>query len=187
VTRGKGLFSTVALAVTGALVGLLVVGCGIQPTGVIYGQGAPQGAVSSMMVYLLDHNTLRAVARPLPPTPTASPNSGKIIPYIPPDVQALNTLLRGPTATEASAGLTSDIPPDAAGDVKPGTGGVIVVFIKTGEEVSLTQHAVDQIACTVITAQLIDSATDNLKAFRVTVFDSGNRSRTPQGCPSATP
>jgi hypothetical protein len=188
VTRRNGLLSTAALAVTGAIVGLLVVGCGIRPTGVIHGQGAPQGAVSSMVLYLLDHNTLRAVARPLPPTPTIRPSDGGKIPFVPADTQALDALLQGPTASEAAGGLTSDIPPDAVGGVKHNgeDGGVIPVFVETGEGVSLTQHAVDQIACTVITAQITDggSSTENL---RVAVSDSGETSRPPQKCPLATP
>jgi hypothetical protein len=194
VTRRKGLLSTVALAVTGALVGLLVVGCGIRPTGVIHGQSAPQGAVSSMVVYLLDHNTLRAVARPLPPPPSLNPTNKAIPPYVPADTQALNTLLQGPTATEAAAGLTSDIPPNSFGKVihadgsgNHGEDNVIVVIIETGDEASLTSNAVDQIVCTVITAQLIDGITDSQKALRVAVYDSGNRSRPPQSCPQNTP
>jgi hypothetical protein len=192
VTRRKGLLSTAALAVTGAIVGLFVVGCGIRPTGVIHGQGAPQGAVSSMVVYLLDHNTLRAVARPLPTSPSINATN-KVSPA-PADTQALNTLLQGPTATEAAAGLTSDIPPNSFGYIIHGDDGgnrgpdnVILVSVKTGDEVSLTHNAVDQIVCTVITAQLIDGITDNDKALRVAVSDSGNRARPPQGCPQNTP
>jgi hypothetical protein len=187
VTRRKGLVSTVALMLAGAVVGLLVVGCGIRPTAVIYGQEAPRGAVSSMVVYLIDHNALRAVARPLPPTSTVDAPSGKIGSFVPADTQALDALLQGPNATEAAGGLTSDIPPDTAGGIiHSDDGGVIVVFIKIGDGGSLTQHAVDQISCTVITAQLTDG-TISTSGLRVTVQDNGKRSRTPQKCPLDTP
>src|SRR3954453_8011184 len=114
----------------GAVVGLLVVGCGIRPTKVIYGQEAPRGAVSSMVVYLIDHNALRAVARPLPATSTVDGPSGKIIPFVPADAQALDALLQGPNATETAGGLTSDIPPNTIGGIIPGdNGAVILVYV----------------------------------------------------------
>jgi hypothetical protein len=187
VTRRNGLVNTVALMLTGALVGLLVVGCGIRPTGVIYGQGAPTGAVSSMLLYLVDHNTLRPVARPLPVTPTINATN-KIAPFVPADMQALTALLQGPSAAEAAAGLTSEIPANAVGGVKhTDDPHLILVYVETDAGTSLSQRAVDQIACTVIAAQLIDGITDNEKSLRVQVQDSGDRSWTPQRCPQNTP
>ncbi|MFC0544112.1 hypothetical protein [Kutzneria chonburiensis] len=186
-TRRNGLLSTVSLILTGAIVGLVVVGCGIRPTAVIYGQSAPRGAVTSMILYLLDHGKLHAVARPLPAPVTIDGPSGKIMPFVPAESQALDALLKGPSATEVAGGLTSDIPSGAFGSVERGFDGLTIpVFIKTDRGVSLSQHAVDQIACTVITAQLTDGAleTTNLK---VMVYDSGDQQRTPQNCPVSTP
>lgn len=188
-TRGKGLLSTVALILAGAIVGLLVAGCGIRPTAVIHGQEAPKGAVTSMILYLLDHGTLHAVARPLPAPPTIDGPSGKISPWVPAESQALDALLQGPSATEAAGGLTSDIPPGAFGYFeRPGgfDGTTISLTIKTRQGVALSQHAVDQITCTVITAQLTDGSLDTTR-LRVVVHDSGDQSRPPQGCPLQTP
>jgi hypothetical protein len=192
VTRRNGLLSTALLTLTGAVVGLLVVGCGIRPTAVIHGQEAPKGAVTSMVLYLLDHGTLRAVARPLPPTATVPANGMDGKTYIADDTRALNALLQGPTATEASGGLTSDVPPDLVGFI-PHNGddpGNIIVYIKAGNDVSLTQHAVDQIVCTVITAQVsegVTTDTHNLKVTVDTVSDRRNQPRPPQKCPLDTP
>ena len=185
-TRRNGLLSTVLLMLTGAVVGLLVVGCGIRPTGVIYGQGAPQGAVSSMLVYLVDHNAVRAVARPLPPMPTAA-EAGKFPTYVPPDAQALTALLAGPTASEAAGGLTSDIPANVFGEIVHDRNGghTIPVYFKLFDGQRLSQRAVDQIACTVIAAQLIDNGPTETP-FTVLVMDGGPP-RDAQGCPLKTP
>ena len=188
-TGRNGLVSLVALVLTGTVVGLIVVGCGIRPTAVIHGQDAPKGAVSSMIVYLLDHGALRAVARPLPATPTASPDeTNKTMPWVSAGTQALNALLQGPTSSEAAGGLTSDVPANVFGTIVRGSssdGSVIQVYIKT-DGTPLTQHAVDQITCTVITAQLTDG-NSNTSGFQVAVYDGSNQSRTPQGCPLTTP
>ena len=187
-TRKNGLLSLVSLAVTGAVVGLLVVGCGIRPTAVIHGQGAPQGAVASMVLYLIDHGTLRAVTRPLPPTPTVTPDgTNKIIPFVGPEEQALNALVQGPNATESAGGLTSEIPSTAFASIGQANGNIVDVFVKTPDGASLTGNAVDQIACTVITAHAVNGYSDSGPKFQVVVFDSGSRQRTPRGCPLNTP
>ena len=97
-TSRNGLLSTLTLLLVGTLVGVVVAGCGIRPSGVIHGQDAPRGAVNSLIVYLIDHNSLRAVTRPLPATPT-SPGF-----YVSGGQQALDALLQGPTASEAAGG-----------------------------------------------------------------------------------
>lgn len=191
-TRRNGLVSLVSLAVTGAVVGLLVVGCGIRPTAVIRGQDAPQGAITSLVVYLIDHGTLRAVARPLPPTPTTNPDgTNKVIPYVPPEQQALSELVRGPSATEAAAGMTSEVPNNVFATVGQNQGqspgNVVPVFVKTASGESLSKHAVDQIACTVITSLAVNSYSDTKPRYQVAVFDSGGEPRPPQGCPLDTP
>jgi hypothetical protein len=189
VTRKSGLLSLVSLALTGAIVGLLVVGCGIRPTGVIPGQDAPTGAITSMIVYLLDHGTLRAVARPLPQTQTANPDgTNKITPYVGPEQQALNALIQGPTATEAAAGMSSEVPTSVFGVIARTEGNVAEVYVKAPDDGQLTKNAVDQIACTVITAHGVNSYSDNKDVkFQVVVIDSNSRPRPAQGCPLDTP
>jgi hypothetical protein len=184
-TRRNGLFSTLSLLVVGAVVGIMVVSCGIRPSVVIHGQGAPRGTVTSLIVYLLDHNTLRAVNRPLPPTSTAPPKSGTVYysPY-PNAQQALDSLLTGPTAAEAAGGLTSDLPSSdaAAYMLADAEGSVFQVWIKTGDGSALSAHAVDQVVCTVAAAfASIDYQSST--GIQVQVFDEGSPKRAPQRCP----
>ena len=187
-TRRHGLLSTLALIATGAVVGLLVVACGIRPSGVILGQEAPHGAVTSLIVYLLDHNSLRAVSRPLPPPVTAKATDGSDGFYYPPGPgqQALDQLAKGPTATEASGGLTSDIPSNTfLSTPSQYDTHLFRVFVKSNQPQPLSQHAVDQIACTMITA-VTNSGADHDNDYKVQVFD-GVKQWPSQGCPLTTP
>lgn len=187
-TRRHGLLSTLTLIATGAVVGLLVVACGIRPSGVILGQEAPHGAVTSLIVYLLDHNSLRAVSRPLPPPVTAKATDGSDGFYYPPGPgqQALDQLVKGPTATEAAGGLTSDIPSSAfLSTPSQYDSHVFQVFVKSDQPQPLSQHAVDQIACTMITA-VTNTGADHENDYKVQVFD-GVKQWPRQGCPLTTP
>jgi len=187
-TKRNGLLSTLATAVVGAVVATLVVSCGIRPSVVIHGQGAPQGTVTSLIVYLVDHDTLRAVNRPLPPTSTPPPRDTATI-YTPyPNAQdAINALMAGPTASEAAGGLTSELPSNgAAGYVLSGEGGVYQVFIKTGDGTGLSQRAVDQVVCTVSASFISNGRQPGDNAVRVQVLDVSNQKRSAQTCP-ATP
>jgi hypothetical protein len=185
-TRRGALFSTFSLAVAGAMIGLFVVACGIRPSGVITGQEAPHGAISSLIVYLLDHDTLRAVARPLPPSPTRKPADGDSYVYTDPMQQALNALVQGPTASEAAGGLSSDVPTNAfIGVAGPESGHVYQVFVKTDKSQGLTKHAVDQIACTLITS-VTNTGYQHSDDYQVQVFDGG-RPWDKEGCPLPTP
>jgi hypothetical protein len=178
-TRRNGLTSAAALLVVGLLVGAIVAGCGIRPSSVIHGQEAPKGMVASLTIYLIDHNALRPVSRPLPPVDSTSAKLGF---YISTQQQALNALLDGPTATDAAGGLTSDIPAKTAASIPPFDGITFPVFVKSPEG-PLTQHAVDQIACTIITSLAVDGSINN---YQVQVYD-GRQPRPKQGCPAATP
>jgi hypothetical protein len=180
-TRKNGLLSTAALLLVGAIVGAVVAGCGIRPSGVISGQGAPQGAVTSLILYLIDHNALRPVARPLPQSNTAD---GK---YVSPQQQALDALMQGPTTTEAAGGLTSDIPPNTFAFISQASdNNVLQVFVKSDQRAPFTQHAVDQVACTLITSENNTGAYSETTRFQVQVFD-GIQEWQPQGCPVTTP
>jgi len=182
-TKRSGLLSTLALAVAGAVVATLVVSCGIRPSVVIPGQEAPHGTVTSLIVYLLDHNTLRAVNRPLPSPTTNNGATTYFTPY-PGSQDALNALMNGPTATEAAGGLTSDLPRDNAFAYmgSAAEGNVYQVFVKLGDGGTLSSHAVDQVVCTVVAAFTSNGIQDSTN-IRVQVLDSGKLTRPPQGCP----
>ena len=185
-TRRNGLFSTLALAVAGAIVATFVVSCGIRPSVVIPGQEAPHGTVTSLIVYLVDHTTLRAVNRPLPPTstPKSQDTATFFIPY--PNAQsALDALLAGPTTSEAGGGLTSEVPNRSTAFVGNSEGGVYRVFVGTGDGSSLSDRAVDQIICTV-SASFISNGFPSNGSPLVQVFDKRAPQRNPQRCP-ATP
>ncbi|QUQ71069.1 hypothetical protein [Kutzneria sp. CA-103260] len=181
-TRRNGLVSTLALLVAGAIVGTMVVSCGIRPSTVIRGQEAPHGTVTSLIVYLLQHGSLRAVSRPLPPTPSKD-STYYNIPY--PGVQdALNALMAGPTAAETAGGLTSELPSTGAGAyMLSGESNVYQVYIKTPDGGPISQHAVDQVVCTVAAAFTSTGYRSEENTVQVQVLDSKGARRSPQTCP----
>ncbi|GAA3436135.1 GerMN domain-containing protein [Kutzneria kofuensis] len=185
-TRRHGLLSAATLLLVGALVGAVVAGCGIRPSRVIQGWEAPKGAVSSLIVYLLDHGTLRAVTRPLPPSPTLDPKATAGMIIRSPQDDALRALAQGPTATEAAGGLTSDIPSDATLATKYVDDGGNWVFVYTPDGKPLTQHAVDQIVCTFVSSITNNGGGDS-KQIKVRVLDTGKKPWPSQSCPVATP
>jgi hypothetical protein len=180
-TRRHGLLSAATLLLVGALVGAVVAGCGIRPSAVIHGWEAPKGAVTSVIVYMIDHDALRAVSRPLPPTP--APNKSGYI--FNPQEDALRLLAQGPTATEAAGGLTSDIPSDTSMATKYSDGGnYVYAFPRTGQ--SLTQHAVDQIVCTYVSSITNGGGSTEGQPIQVHVVDA-RKDWPAQKCPVATP
>jgi hypothetical protein len=189
-TRRNGLLGTIALAVAGAIVATMVVSCGIRPSVVIPGQEAPHGVVTGLIVYLLDHGSLRAVSRPLPPTntPDKEQQSGFSPPF-PSTQAAINALLAGPTASETAGGLTSDLPAkDVAAYVLPSgkQGYIYDVFVQKHDSESLSQHAVDQVVCTVSAAFISTGNLPDGTSVLVRVVENKTTTRQPQACP-ATP
>lgn len=183
-TRRNGLLSTLALVAVGAVVGTMVVACGIRPSAVIHGWEAPRGAVSSLIVYLVDHNALRAVSRPLPASTTQAPKTTFV--YSSPQDDALRALADGPTSTEAAGGLTTEIPANTAIAFKYAQDGNNYVFAYAPDRKdALSQRAVDQIACTAI-ASFTNDGSGNDQKIQIVVVD-GARVWPKQGCPAATP
>lgn len=189
-TKRNGLLSTIALAVAGAIVATMVVSCGIRPSVVIPGQQAPRGVQTGMIVYLIDHGNLRAVNRPLPPTDSTLRDPFGGYPAYPGAQAALDALVAGPTASEAAGGLTSevpatnvftDIPSDAKGNVYQ-----VYFVVKDGTSASLTQHAVDQIVCTVSAAFISTGNIPTGSSVMVQVLENKTTTRQAQVCP-ATP
>ncbi|MDA3642711.1 hypothetical protein LZ318_38690 [Saccharopolyspora indica] len=111
-------------------------GCGVQPSGIIYGSSPPSGAVAPSArtsLYLVSDGRLAMIVRP------AGPMSR---------TEALALLAQGPTQEERERGLTSEVPAGAApfsvtADVSGRT--VVTASAPAGE---LSDLAVDQIACT---------------------------------------
>ncbi|MFC0438928.1 hypothetical protein [Kutzneria buriramensis] len=183
--RRNGLLSVVALLLAGAVVGTMVAACGIRPSTVITGREAPRGAVVSLTVYLLKNDALRPTSRALPP-PTTYPSDLTAKPfYVNPHDDALHALADGPTTTDAAGGLTSDVPvgtrmsstyDDAYGNV---------VFAEPPDKQPLSQHALDQIVCTLATSYAGDGNTSST-TMKVTVIVYG-RPQPKQSCPFAIP
>lgn len=123
-----------AVLAAGALVALA--GCGVQPSGIIYGSAPPSGAVvpaTFTSLYLVADGQLAPVARSAGPMSRAA---------------GLEMLAQGPTEQERARGLTSEVPAAAApfsvtADVSGRT--VVTTSAPAGE---LSALAVDQIACT---------------------------------------
>ena len=188
-TRRNGLLSTIALTIAGGIVAVMVVSCGILPSVVIAGQNAPRGVQTGIIVYLLDHGSLRAVNRPLPTT-TATPDG--VIDQIPfPNAQAaLDSLVAGPTAADTAGGLTSDLPSNGVRafilQAVQGQGYTYQVFVDKRDGQPLTQHAVDQIACTVSAAFVGTGNLPEYTSVQVQVLENKSEKRPVQACP-ATP
>ncbi|MFI9384250.1 hypothetical protein [Kutzneria sp. NPDC052558] len=186
-TGRNGLFGLLSMLVVGAVVGAMVVSCGIRPSTVIHGQGAPRGTVNSLIVYLIDHGTLRAVNRPLPSTATPTlPKDGTGTYYFRPYPYAqdsLDALLAGPTGTEAAGGLTSELPSGMVASMSSDAeASVFRVFVKTSDARGLSEHAVDQIVCTVAAA-FTSTDFQSSTGIQVQVLDELNPKRQPRRCP----
>jgi hypothetical protein len=184
VIRRNGLLSVVALLLAGIVVGTMVAACGIRPSAVITGRDAPRGAVVSLTVYLLNHDKLRPTSRTLPP-PTTYPPDMTAKPFsINPHDDALHALAQGPTATDAAGGLTSDVPVgtrlDSTYDDNLGN----VVYAETPDKQTLSQHAIDQIVCTLATSFAGDGGSGTPITVTVVVY---GRVQPRQGCPYTIP
>jgi hypothetical protein len=165
-----------------------VVSCGIRPSVVIPGQEAPHGVLTGMVVYLLDHGSLRAVSRPLPPTDSPLRDPYGDYPAYPGAQAALNALVAGPTTSEAAGGLTSDVPANGVeAEILSGAQGYVYeVFVGLRNGGSLSQHAVDQVVCTVSAAFLSTGNVPASTTVMVQVLEKTSTTRRPQACP-ATP
>ncbi len=188
--RRNGLLSVVALLLAGVVVGTMVAACGIRPSPVITGRDAPRGAVVSLTVYLLDHDKLRPTSRALPQPTSYPPNvTEKPINGDPHD-DALRALADGPTAADAAGGLTSDVPVGTRmnSGFDEAYGFVVYAYPPDKQGLgqhALSQHALDQIVCTLVTSFAGDGYASGTP-IKVTVIVYG-RPQPTQECPFAIP
>ncbi|MBK1783674.1 hypothetical protein [Prauserella cavernicola] len=124
------------LASLGAAVLVALAGCGVQPSGVIYGISPPSGAAEGRMpieVYFLLRGELFPIAR-------------DDTPRFPAD--SLAQLAAGPTAAERARGLRNEVPAEAAPfTVTTDDAGRAVVTVSVPPS-QLSTVAAEQIACT---------------------------------------
>ncbi|SNT11716.1 hypothetical protein SAMN05421812_103238 [Asanoa hainanensis] len=121
------------LLAVGALLALVLAGCGVRPSDVITGGPAPASTVEGVRFYLLSDDQPTVVLRGLKPMKLDD---------------LLSLLADGPTEAERAAGLTSEVPPGIA-PVKVGTAGDGVLVSLSTDVRGLSVLAVVQIVCTI--------------------------------------
>ncbi len=147
------------------LVTLLAAGCGVQPSGVIWGGPAVRGPAEGVSLYLVRNGTLALVIRP-------------VAPDLPP-TEVLRLLAAGPTVHERREGFTSEVPADAVPtEVAPSADGAHLVVTLSSPVTTLSVHAVRQILCTVDRA-----AASAGQVVTVTLHGSDGH-LSPQSCPN---
>jgi hypothetical protein len=104
---------------------LLVVSCGVRPSGVIRGGQAPTGTVAGAQVYLVRNARVTSVTR-----------LGSL------PAEALALLAAGPTRDEEANGITTELP---SGLTLTALDGTVTVSADVSQ---LSELAVEQIVCT---------------------------------------
>ncbi|MFG3557172.1 hypothetical protein ACGGAQ_22570 [Micromonospora sp. NPDC047557] len=133
----------------GLLLTLLTAGCGVRPSDVITGRSAVSGPSAGTGLYLISHGQLTLVLRGTKPG---------LAPSSPADTLAL--LAAGPTPSERKAGLSSEVPSDAApAKVAPSVDEPGITVTMPGAVLPLSTVAANQIICTVVFAMPERSAT----------------------------
>jgi hypothetical protein len=145
------------LLAAGALLALLLAGCGVRPSGVITGGPAPAGTVEGVRLYLVADGEPTLVLRGLKPVFLDD---------------VLDLLAAGPDPTEQRAGFTTEVPAGIA-PVKVGARGDSTVVSLSTDVRALSVLAVVQIVCTVQAMAHDGSVT----------LVSGEQSRGPLRCP----
>jgi hypothetical protein len=149
------------LFAAGAVLTMLLAGCGVRPSDVITGGSAPVGTVEGVRLYLLSDGEPTLVLRALKPVFLDD---------------VLNLLAAGPDPTEQQAGFTSEVPAGIA-PVKVGARGDSTVVSLSTDVGALSVLAVVQIVCTVQAMASDGSVT----------LVSGEQSRGPLQCPGSRP
>ncbi|MEV4536169.1 hypothetical protein AB0J82_20470 [Asanoa sp. NPDC049518] len=121
------------LLAAGALLALLLGGCGVRPSDVITGGPAPAGTVEGTRFYLISDGQPAVVLRGLKPLKLDD---------------VLRELAAGPTPAETKAGFTSEVPAGIT-PTKVGIAGDGVLVSLSTDVRSLSVLATVQIVCTV--------------------------------------
>ncbi|MEV4822325.1 hypothetical protein [Micromonospora sp. NPDC049274] len=126
----------------GLLLTLFTAGCGVRPSDVITGRAAVTGPSAGAGLYLISHGELALVLRATKPGP--GPSS---------PTETLALLAAGPTPSERSAGLSSEVPPGVApAQVTPSVDEPGITVTMSGAVLPLSTVAANQIICTVVFA-----------------------------------
>lgn len=157
------------LVLIGGMVGMLVSGCGVQPTGVIAGTSAPRGAIDIVPLYFVKDGKLQMVSHPVSQSRDDPP------------LDSLFWLADGPTASEQAQGFTTEVPP--ARIMLLSKGQTTTIWVSTGP---LSTVAVDQIVCTYLGLSS-QYALDRSPPFRVVVTTDYAPASDARVCPAAGP
>jgi spore germination protein GerM len=152
------------------LLPLVVVGCGVQPSGAISAGEPPSGRVDPdgrqaptwpITLYLVKKGRLSLVTRP----------SDRPLLF----TDRLALLAAGPTTAEQAGGITTAVPPDAGpfAVTSPQTGRLVVTLSTPAG--ALSALAIDQIVCTA-------TATAPHTPIKITLTGAG-QSIGPRNCP----
>ncbi|MCX5065549.1 hypothetical protein OOJ91_06605 [Micromonospora lupini] len=130
------------LLAVGLLLTVLTAGCGVRPSDVITGRSAVSGSSAGAGLYLISHGELALVLRATKPSP--GPSSA---------AATLTLLAAGPTPSERSAGLSSEVPAATApATVTPSADEPGITVTMSGAVLPLSTVAANQIICTVVFA-----------------------------------
>ncbi|MBB5857331.1 hypothetical protein ACFQ05_30985 [Amycolatopsis umgeniensis] len=136
----------------------LATACGVQPTGVVPAGPGPSiratsgpALVNGLTLYFVSEGRVIPVTRP---------SEG----YISPE-GAITLLLKGPTEREAAQGITTFVPPEL-GRVKVYPGDPASLALPFSVRI-LSDQAINQLVCTVITASTANSRTPHSPAVNV--------------------
>ncbi|MCU1681464.1 MAG: hypothetical protein JWQ81_2203 [Amycolatopsis sp.] len=148
------------------LLAALLAGCGVQPSGVIKGDLAPQGPAEGARLYFVQNMRLTMVLRPT--NQELSPSA------------ALDLLAGGPDSDEQNLGFSTDIPAGVGlrGIFADGPGQVMILL--STDVAALSATAVDQLVCTVRGA---GGSQSQPPGPATVVLSDGGRTRGPQSCP----
>ncbi|MEV4758810.1 hypothetical protein AB0J86_27450 [Micromonospora sp. NPDC049559] len=163
--RRAGATRLAALLAAGALLALLLTGCGVRPSAVVTGRPAPDGPAMGIRLYLVWHGQLAPVTRPVKQHLSRE--------------QVLRMLAAGPDGYERSQGLTTEVPPDLVPTAPPSSRAESIGLTVTmsGAVTTLSAIAADQIICTAS-----GMAAEGQKPAPVTI-SGPDGSRPPRLCP----
>ncbi|WP_433871531.1 hypothetical protein [Saccharopolyspora sp. CA-218241] len=150
-----------------AAAGLLLSGCGIEPTGVLEGGEAPTGVAPGVTLYFVDeHGRVR-------PKPTRSGSLGDV-------TAAVDLLLR--VGDRNLAGLHSELPRVSSLGPRATVAGRTVTVALPLAMGEVGPRGVDQVVCTAIGVRRQSGAPAGTKV--VLTFTDGSRTE-PRACPAS--
>lgn len=157
--------SGIRWTLAGALAGVLLTGCGVQPSGVTDRGEAPTGVAPGVTLYFVDEH------QRLQPQLRRTDRLGTI-------AEALSLLLSGP----GDSGLRTEIAPTATDQVRVTTGPEVIQLLVPLTADDVTDRGIDQIVCTALGVHVQGGGSPST-TVQVNFTQPSPRSATPRACP----